>query len=507
MNFVQWVRQPYNILFCIGLALVGIRFVELGITPFVADEPVFWAMADDAVRNRAIPLIGTSASSLPVPFGAGAVWIFMLPMAISNFPLFITWFHSLIFCLGFFFLFKAVSITYGRKAAIWSLALAASSPFLFFFSRHAWDTTFFVPISGAVLYIFAKLDHANRENRAINLYKYIAALTLLAALCVNIQLNSGHFVLTAALISIYYIFSTKRELSERLKTLGLAIVLGLLLCLPYMIAAYAKMQAGMDFEREVPEKWGDGRHLWWNLQFIVINLSVWQGTIFLDPQQDKYLEYVGKFIAFFFKKDLFGWIPKFTVWFVMLYPLILLARKQISSVRLIHILGSTGFIIALLAFQYLNVPIRPHYFQSFWWLPLVGIAFAVANFAGWYQKAFFAFLSLTLLVNTTLITTSLAFLVENNGTRGMYHGTGIMEVRRITKEFCAKVKINNSPENSCIDTVQVYTVSNPIKYFIKREEECKGLNVNAFNNMPSCQYYLTYDKSSNTDATLYLNHR
>lgn len=126
-------------------------------------------------------------------------------------------------------------------------------------------------------------------------------------------------------------------------------------------------------------RWGDGKHLWWNIMYTLFGLSVWKAKVFFQPVYADFAAYSGAWAKVFYA-DPFGWILKGTVLLSLLYPIALARRGKL--VPLFHWLATLGFLTVLFVFHYLNVPVQPHYFQSLWWVPFVGFRGPGAYFTG-----------------------------------------------------------------------------------------------------------------------------
>jgi hypothetical protein len=489
----------------VGVALVLIRFLSLGNSPFVADEPMFIEMASAWLKGGSFPFTGMSGSSLPIPYGAGAIWFYAISQWLSPESIFFVYLHTTAFSLGFLFLFLAVRRIYGTAVASWTLMFASSSPFLFFFSRHPWDTTLFVPITAGCLYLLAILATEKPGQSKSQKLIQLIFLGLLIAYAINIQLASGPFVVTVTAVLAYLLYKSKSTWRERLFYFSIYSLTIALAIAPYLFEAYRLIAAGQVVAPEKTfERWGNFRHLWWNFLYSGIGVSVWKGKHFFEPGHEDFYSHAGSVAGLFFRMDFFGWVTKAFSWAFLIWGLVQILRGRLASLNVLEISASAGFLFILLLFQYLNIPVRPHYFQSFWWLPFLGLAIALTSLSGVWQKILIGFGAATVFVNAAFLIASLSFLSANAGTRGMHHGTGAGEVRDAVKRLCLKMESVGKTKAS-LDLSQVYTQPNPVNFFLNRVPECKKLELQVGRGLTAnADYAFAYDQGSKTDARLLL---
>lgn len=491
-------------LFALGCLLVLSRFVGLHIVPFLIDEPLFQVWAQEMIQNGKIRLVAMGGSSLPVSYGGGAIWLYAIPNAITANPMGFVLFHTILYCSGFFSLFFATRKFFGNKIALYSFLLAASSPFLFFFSRHAWDTTFYMPIMMSCVLLLTSLADPARENKlwAKNgTWKIFSGLALLLALAINIQLSCGPFVLMIGLASLF-LWATGKQRSKDF-FLGIVFMVALVIALitPYILEAWhVQLIHPPLVNKKINEHWGTARHLWWNILYSLTWLSTWHANIFFEPVNADFNALAGTTLSKIFKLDIFGWITKLFAIFGLILPLLSVFTR--NKAPFLAWVATIGFGIAMLVFQFLNIPMQPHYFQSFWWLPFAGFAgflfYAQAAEKIWVKCV----VAGALATNIAFLCVAMVFLLQNTGTRGLHHGTGIVEVSRAVSEMCAQGK-SMGKNNFSLDVAPVFTPDNAIKYFFDRNEPCRGMNLTITRlAWPNVDARLTYDASTATSARL-----
>src|SRR3989344_2208041 len=151
-------KKEKLILLSIAALLIAIRFLYLGTSPFISDEPKFQLLIDEHFAQKTFPLQSFRGSSLPIHYGPTAVWFYALLRFFTADPLAIAFYHTIFFCLAFVFFYFGTKKLYGEIPAAWSLALAASSPYLFYYSRHPWDNTLLIPLTAIIFWGISDLS-------------------------------------------------------------------------------------------------------------------------------------------------------------------------------------------------------------------------------------------------------------------------------------------------------------------------------------------------------------
>lgn len=504
-------RDYSKFIFFFALLLISLRFFYPGIVQFISDEAIFQEWADEAAHGAGFRLVGMGGSSIPVAYGAGAVWLYQIPHLLSSHPLAFTLFHTIIYSTCFIFLYLTLRRFLGRKPASFALLAASSSPFLFFFSRHTWDTTFFVPFTSAMIYAYSTIVYQSKTSpwsMQFNRIWPLFMIAILAALSINIQLAIGPFILVIFAALLFWLLKDERKnLAAWLAVVSCGIFI-ILLCLPYAFAALDFMHKNAAYMAHTKQaRWGDVRHFWWNIQYTLFGLSVWKAGLFFQPIYAKFAEFSGLFFAKLFYLDPFGWLMKLASMAVFFGLFAKLAKGKIFQLSHLEFLTLAGFILILIVFQYLNVPVQPHYFQSVWWVPfcLLGFAYSWAEQKSEKsQKIFSLAFGGLIFTNAAFLILSLSFLKINGGTRGMHHSTGILETRAALNSFCENLKsdpqFSNQKEIS-IDISRIEMGNPPIEYFLKRDSACEGHSFQvSMTPLPAPNFYLEYIDSTGNNA-------
>lgn len=489
-------------LLAIGVVLLLARFYSLGNAPFVQDEPLFQMMVDKAFAEGKFPVATLLGSSLPIRYGAAHLWFYAIPRYFSAEPMPLILFHTIFCSLGFLFFYFAMKRAWGGLAAAWGFALACSSSFLFHLTRHPWDTTLFLTISAAVLWLFVFLED-NRAN-AKKVWAGVIGLALLSAFGINLHLSVGPFLLALGCMFLWQLY--RSPLAKRVRWGMLAAYAGLVfvLILPYMLEAIASLEniGKIPTSAQHNSRWGDARHFWWNLQFHLLYLSTWRAKLYFEPGIDAFFAHGGPFLERLLRWDVIGWIPKAGAAVFLTIPLVKILRGRVRELHSIHLFAGLVFFFCLLVQQYLNIPMADHYFQASWWLAFMAVGVLAVTLRGRFGLFFQAAAGLTLLLNTAFFVLGLAFIDANHGTRGMNIGTGISELRDSAARACILARANNlSPV--LVDLSEVFVMPASQEYFARHIPECEGIKLR-FTKAPdpNARIQYQYPETSLTNAAL-----
>ena len=127
-------RLPRTATFLLAFiaAFMALRFLWLGDTVYILDEAFQQIRIDEHFAAGTIPFSNSRGSSIPLPYGPGALWILMIIRLFTWHPVWIAFYHLCYHILGYGLFAWALWRAYGKEAAIWSLAVVACSPLLFF---------------------------------------------------------------------------------------------------------------------------------------------------------------------------------------------------------------------------------------------------------------------------------------------------------------------------------------------------------------------------------------
>lgn len=494
-------ENPWHrlILFWIVL-LFALRFFFIGDTIFIADEPLFQLKIDEAFATHQLPLSSFRGSSIPLPYGAGGIWFYLLPRLFFWHPYATVLWHISIVTSSVVLFVSTLRRRFGGEAAIWGSLLVASSPLLFFFTRHPWDNTILIALSALTVWCLVKLEEGAHE------LAFHAALGAIAGYALNIHLMFGPVALALGLTLLWRAWLRHGGPGRR-AFWGPVLVFGgtaLLVLLPYLWEAYRIVQVEQPLEHtKYTKRWGDARNLWWLFQRSFLFSSIWGSRIYLENVQKQFYAFVGQPLAFLFHNDLFGWFGKIAaIGFVFAYPVQLLRRRAgFDSLRTFAFLAICFFLLVL---HYLNIPTAPHYFQALWWIVFVGIAFTVTRLQGFAKRAFLATLLATALVNTAYDLTCMAYAHMNKGARNLGFSVVIDEQMRVIREICVEAD-HRIPKEARVDLADVFISGWSFVYLPNHMPECRGVKFTADHNLTQPNFRLSHPKDSDSKADLIVN--
>jgi hypothetical protein len=486
-----------RLLLALAVLLFALRFLWLGDTLYVLDEPLMQLRIDESFASHVIPLLHSRGSSIPIPYGPGAIWFFMVPRLFTWRPVGIVFYQLCFQLLGYAFFCRAVRKAYGREAFAWCALLLASSPLLFFLARHTWDSPLFVPIGGAILLLLQKLKEGGRE------LPIHAALGFLGGYAVNTHLMFGPVML--ALLGTLVPWNLRRHSLRRRRAWVHLLAFGggaLLVLLPYLIAAgrVVLVEKPMEHAR-VNHRWGDGRNLWWIFLRTALFNSTFNGRAMLDDLRTTLYAYAGQPFAFFFRYDVFGWFGKLAAWGAAVAVLARLARLRFDDEPL-RLFAALTFFFVLLVFQYLNIPMAPHYFLPNWWFVFLGVAVAIRSLRSLWKGLFLASLAGTILVNASYVAFTLAYLHENKGARNMDASVAVSEQLRNLREICAWGRERGKAEVNVFFEHGLGLGETTFDFLPKHMPECAGVAPKVVPQLSQADLLLHYRRDSQTSAAL-----
>ncbi|MGZ3652669.1 MAG: hypothetical protein ACXWR1_10065 [Bdellovibrionota bacterium] len=484
-----------RVLFALALVFFALRFLWPGDTVYILDEAFMQIRLDEHFAAGTIPFSNSRGSSIPLPYGPGALWFYMVARLFTWKPQVIEIYHLCFQILGYGLFLRTVQKAYGREAAAWSALLVATSPLLFFFSRHPWDSTLYVPLAGAILFCLQKLKEGRHE------FLLHAALGALGGYAVNTHLMFGPVFL--ALGATLLLWNLRKHTLRRARSWALLATFGagaILVLLPYLIEAVriAAAEHPLDHAR-AKNHWGDGRNLWWIFLRTTLFSSLFGARAMLDDLRVQFFAYVGQPFAFFYKVDIFGWVGKLAAWGAAFAVLARLARLRFDDDPL-RIFAALAFFFCVIVFQYLNIPMAPHYFMPIWWFVFLGIALAIQNLRYLWRWIFLAFLTGTILVNGSYVAFAMVYLHKNKGARNMDASVAVSEQLRNLAWICDWGRAHGKTD------VKIYKdafLGEPAFDFLpKHMPECSGITTTLVTDPAAADILLHHPRDSQTSAAL-----
>jgi hypothetical protein len=466
---------------------------------YILDEPFFQLKIDEHFAAHSFPLTSFRGSSIPLPYGAGGLWFYSLIRFFTWHPVPIAIYHLSAQILGAWLFLRTVLKAYGQEAAGWVALLVASSPLLFFLSRHPWDNTLLIPVSAACLFLLEKI----REDGPELLLHFL--LGLVAGYGLNIHLMFGPVVVALGLTLLIRGWQKHGPLSARLWLPLLAFSATTLLVLaPYLWEATRLAREEHALEHAtIKKRWGDGRNLWWLFQRTALFSSIFGARIYLDDVRSTFYPFAGPVLSYFIRVDLFGWFGKLAAWgMAFAFPVNALRRRMETDP--LQIFGSLAFFLTLLVYQYLNIPTAPHYFNPVWWFVFIGIGALIPKLRGFWKAGFLATLALTAAVNIGFDLKALAYVHENKGARNMQTSVVISEQLRMMREICGWAK-NRGKAEVRVDYSGTFLAPPAFVFLPRHMPECQGVNVVADQHLPNPDLNLRHPADSATKVDIVIS--
>lgn len=466
----------------LALACLWVRVAYPAWIPFIADEPLFQMILDDHFQAGTFPLVSMRGSSIPLAYGAGAMWIYgFIRLFFSSIEA-MAFFHGLVYSLGLLSIALVLKgrVANGRVLLITWLALA--SPMLFFFSRLLWDNTFFVSLSAILLLL---LDHIDRRNPA-SMPAWIG-LGVVAGYMLNIHPMVAPILLAGGLTALILLRRSSLTSARKLSLAALALFVFLAMVTPYLVEAVR-----LYYSEGVAEKsnkrtyWGDGRNLWWLVHRSFVYLSFWKAHDHYGPVFGDFRSFAGPVLGAIFSKDVLGWLPKLlALGYVLSLPVKLWRKTKLDSMQWMLLLT---FGIALLSFNLLNIPMEAHYFHGMWWLGFLALALGLESLRGKAQAWFTGLVFVCALLNTTYVLLSARFVHENEGMRNMTYSTTMREIRATIGDLCAR----EPGAEARIYLEGVMMLRHPVRYFNRHLPACEGKELSLVPTQAEANWILRY---------------
>ncbi len=418
-----WARA---LLVVVALGMVGLRFGDRDLVPYILDESHFQEAARAHVREGTWAVISPLTGNLGIAYGPAPVWFYTaVHYLVGPRP------ERSVFAVTVFLsladLLLAAAIAWSLRGG-WLLfaalaALLAGSPFLFFWSRVAWEV-----FSGYIALAVALLANARTLS---------VARGALLGIFLGLGLTSHPMtvpVVLAALVVLGWEAWHRRAGAEGL----LAVVaLALLVNVPYLWALHVTPRAAP------AARTGLGVRLLGTPVRLVVEL--------LEPA--RILTTNG--VNYFFDN---AW-PDFRIW---LGPAgALLALGPVLTVVL-SVMVAAGLLwaafrappgarrvarVALLAWaglavllSVLGLPIHPHYQLAAWWLVPTGVgalAMALLPAHPWLARGLLAFVWVVALAETTFNVAWMRWVRERGGTAGIHYSVPMAAQRELLHAACA----------------------------------------------------------------------
>jgi hypothetical protein len=400
----------------VALSMIAYRYANLRSLSFINDEPAFLSAARDQLGAghwvSVSPLVGKQG----LHYGPTVLWFYGLVHLVFG-PNPTTHIVAMLTCMTAAHVALACGIgrRFGSLVGATALALIASSPYQFFWSRLAWDQS--VDIASALIaFVFCACQ------------RITPGVGVFLGLTVGLAISSHLMVLPLALVA-GSLLALESILRREWVPLALAGLTALVVNIPYLMylshhfheaspaetfswdlaktfatepARVASLQ-GIDYFFD--DAWSD----------FVTSVGRWRGSLLLTP---------GAPLA---------------VAVVAAVGLALVTWKRRGSDRRASLCALVTWLAYVVFFAQRRVGNPPHYQFATWWVIPVGVAsalWAMQRWSRWLGAGAVAAVWLFSIAQMRFICDWMAYVRSHGGTQGVHYGTPLAEQKAAIDAVC-----------------------------------------------------------------------
>lgn len=438
-------------------AMLAYRFVDLDRAPFINDEPVLMMAAERQIERGSLPAAGVIGTR-GITYGPIAIWFYTAVHALFG-PDPLWSIAAVCLLLTAAHVALAVRLAAALKGGVFLgatvLALLAGSPYLFYWSRLAWDS----PIAGALACLAVALLAAEEPPRA---RWHVLSVGVLLGSAVGIHLK---MVPLAALVTIVLLVEGRRTLRATAVSVALIAAGMILVNMPYLLyLARAPIAPHGSASTFSPRSWV--AHLFQPARVA----SAWGIEYFFDDAWPDFMKWLGA-AGHLLRLSSLG--VGFTA-ALALVGIVVSLRSDRRGPRRLAILATTLWALQPLLWAAAGLPFRhPQYQQSVVWVVPFGVAAAIAwlrvrrpALGGWAAAAVW----ICSLAQFALIVSWVEYSRARDGVQGGF-GTPLGSQRRAVKAACAEP----AGPIVLINETRLFPVS--LRYLVDVEAACAGREV------------------------------
>lgn len=447
----------------VALAMLGYRLTGLDAAPFARDEPQFLAAAREQLRSghwlSANPLFG----NLGMRYGAASFWFYgVVQMFFGDAPRTSLLAMSLVLTVASFALAAALTRLLGEGAFFFAVLLGwiASSPYLFHWSRMAWDLTSLAAVLGAVALLCAVREIRLRPAMALGLLLGLAAST---------HPSVAPFVFATAVVLCF------EWHAGRLSTSTLATLAGsfVLVCLPY--ASYLMRARILPRAPRVPLTLADLADLALMAPRIA---STWRLEGFYDEDWLHFRAGLGRGVAALDALALISLLATLAGTIIGLRMALSSPDAHRRRLARIAVLTWCGSVVMLFA---LGLDRHVHYHFAAVWVPAFAVACGLHELRRSRPRTgaiALACLALVALAQFAVIVRWQAYLRAHGGTRTPAYGTTLVAQEHAMRDVC------RTPASAIVLENRTGMFGFPFHYLATTEEACRGKRVTVCGGLP-----------------------
>ena len=413
------------VLLIVAAALCALRFFDLNSAPFINDEPQLQLLLDQHLAAHSFPVIGLWGTH-SVRYGPAALWFYYPVRLITDQVNSIIACFAMIIVAGFALMVAGVWKSVGKNTAAWVAAFAASSPYLFFYSRLPWDNTLLIFVVALVCLCVVRLDHKASDLDS-------ALLGVGCGLIFNLHLMALPIFGAVALTlfpAVHRRWNESRELRVRtLKGLVISIVLFACVIFPYLRVVWQTLLKSHQFSPLLPNLGSGlkhtGRYLSWSAM-----------GYFLEGPKDFRDMLFDRPLSMIYRLDP-SILLKIAAWAgVLITGWKLLKRKE--PVPAIQRMAFFSIVLLMLYYAGLSMDMnQPHYFMPIWWVMIFFAALAIEKSHGKLRALLTVAGVATIGMNIFFVFAAHCWILQNHGTRGIHYTPVHADLESVVGQICA----------------------------------------------------------------------
>lgn len=465
----------------VALALLGYRFANLELSPFLNDEPRIQHLAQQQLvtgRWASHGLTGTQG----VAYGPFILWFYGgLHALVGPDPLWSI--AGLCLTLSIAHLALAASLTLlfdgGLVFFATLLSFIASSPYLFFFCRTAWDNPLVNALSAATVIVFAaqRRGPVTGDTGAAGRVRWIRALLL--GLVLGAAISTHLMVLPLAALALALLAWETRLLRVPGSPPGLGLPaaaaavagLGILVVnIPYL--RYLVRVSASSAVAHAPPGYRGFSISVWAAHFLqpARVATTWGIDRYFDAAWGDFQEWLGG-ARFLFEHAA---LPMAFCMALAILGIVATLGRAAAAPRRLAILAAATWASYPLLYAARDLGRHPHYQQPTWWVIPFGIAGALAwlgeHRPAWARAAT-AIVGIIAALQFSFIVSWMGYVRDRDGTRGGAYGTPIGSQRRVAQFACGM--------RGSIVVIENETALRPqsLEYIAEADPACAGRQV------------------------------
>jgi len=449
-------RLGPNVAVALALGMLAYRFRELGLSPFILDEPAFLTAAREQLQTGRWASLSPIAGSQGVRYGPSVVWFYGVVQAVAGpDPRASILAMCLLVTLAQLVLAWSVARAFGGGRLLFAVLLAfiAASPFQFFWARLAWD-----PLANVAACLTVALL-ASRE-------RFGAGKAVALGLVLGIGLSSHPMIVPLVVaVAVLLVVDLRRTPRRLFGWGGLTAGAMLLVNVPYLLHLLREPQRGGSAPGFTWAALGDFLRATGQVS------TSWGTRYFFDDQWDVFLAWLGPLRAVLQPSPVLLWIV-----LGVAVPGFLAGIRAGGAHRRLAVFATGTWLGYALFYAYAveNLGRQPHYEFPVWWVVPVGVAGALAwarrRSAAWGGTAVAVVLA-TSVLHFAFIAAWMAFVKAQGGIRGIHYSTPIALQQQAVRTACAE------PERELLLRNETLIFPEALRYLATVEPACAGKQV------------------------------